>query len=75
MEEPARRAFVRRMLGNELGRELVVEVGETQAQDPSIATTSRALLTRAMRGNMRRMSWSWLSCSGDVQASETMTRL
>ena len=23
----------------------------------------------------RRMSWSWLSCSGDVHASDTITRL
>lgn len=31
--------------------------------------------TRAIRGKTRRMSWSWLSCSGEVHASEAITRL
>src|SRR5262245_34988974 len=52
--------------------------GDRQADDPpceSMATTCAVVRTRAMRGKIRRMSWSWLSRSGEVQASETITRL
>jgi hypothetical protein len=41
----------------------------------SMATICSLVRTRAMRGNMRRMSCSWLSCSGEVQASEAITTL
>ncbi len=50
-------------------------VQSTSPQSRRSSRTSSVVRTRAMRGKTRRMKWSWLSSSGEVQASRTMMRL